>query len=268
MQPLDPYYLKKGNISQLFVLNQRKNVNLFITSICFALPFYIFDLSQVVVDQVPSRQVQIHCIIQCKFFYLLYRILAKCISQYRHSTLLYTHQVYQYTVQYTRLETQKLKNFSIFLYLVYHKLCETSYDVFSVVYFLYLVYHKLCKTSYDVFQQYILLVVIFFIKDGCPFFKTFYFCVIKKLLVKLQFSCLYDFILVLKNAVPVTVLLQNFFMGRSQTLEIEIAHVHVIFHNTWQLLPNTGQVIDAVICICVSFAANLLAIQKSPSSGL
>ena len=45
MQPLDPYYLKKVNISQLLVLNQRKNVNLFSTSICFALPFYIFDLS-------------------------------------------------------------------------------------------------------------------------------------------------------------------------------------------------------------------------------
>ena len=45
MQPLDPYYLKKVNNSQLLVLNQRKNVNLFSTSICFALPFYIFDLS-------------------------------------------------------------------------------------------------------------------------------------------------------------------------------------------------------------------------------
>ena len=41
----------------------------------------------------------------------------------------YTHQVYQYTVQYTTLETQKLKNF---LYLLYHKLCQTSSDVFSV----------------------------------------------------------------------------------------------------------------------------------------
>ena len=45
MQPLDPYYLKKVNISQFLVLNQRKNVNTFFTSICFALPFYIFDLS-------------------------------------------------------------------------------------------------------------------------------------------------------------------------------------------------------------------------------
>ena len=44
MQPLDPYYLKKVNISQFLVLNQRKNVKTFFNSICF-----------VVVDQVPSR---------------------------------------------------------------------------------------------------------------------------------------------------------------------------------------------------------------------